>query len=138
VYQVKNRVFHGDSLEGDRFGKHPIADVGVKATGFHQIDGHCEQVPEIRLQTAQIEEIATYVEVDKKVDIAGRIVITPGNRSEDPDIRSAMQTSKSQNCGTLVGLEMLKGHFVLNPLCIRPETPGQNDDITVVTVRRAA
>lgn len=138
MYQVENRVFHGDLLEGERLGKHPVADKGVEATGFHQIDRHRQQVTEVRLQTTQIEKITARVEVYKEVDIAGRIVFTPGNRSEDPDIRSAMQASESQNCGTLVGLEMLEGHFTLSSLCTRQGHWGQNDDITVVTIRRNA
>ena len=134
VKEIEYRVFHRFVLKRDRFGKDAVADVGVKAGGFHQINGRGQQVTKVRLQPPEIEQIAAGFEVDQEVDIAAGAALPPGNRSENPHVRGAMKPGERQNRGSLFELERFERHQLL--LCIIAQAWGQNDDITVVTVRR--
>jgi hypothetical protein len=134
VKQVEYRIFHSPALERDRFGQDTVADIGVETSGFHQIDGRGQEVPKVRLKPAQIEQIPTGFEVHQKVDVAAGTAFVPRNRTEHTHVRRAMKTGQRQNGRPLFGLERLERHLPL--LCIIAKAWGQNDDITVVTVRR--
>lgn len=129
------------ALERDRFGQDSVADIGVETGGFHQIDGRGQEIPEVRLQPTQIEQIPAGFEVHQEVDIAAGTAFAPRNRTEHPHVRGAMKTGQRQNGRPLFGLEHLEVQGSLPIVCnkpVRDKQWGQNDGITVVTVRRNA
>ena len=134
VNEVEDWVFHRFALKRDRFGKDAVTDVGVKASGFHQIHGSSQQVAKVRLQPPEIEKIAAGFEVDQEVDIAAGAAFPAGDRAENAHVRGAMKPGERQNGGSLFELERFDRHLL--PLCIIAKAWGQNDDIIVVTVRR--
>ena len=141
VKQVEYRIFHSPALERDRFGQNTVADIGVETGGFHQIDGRGKEIPEVRLQPTQIEQIPAGFEVHQEVDIAAGTAFAPRNRTEHPHVRGTMKTGQRQNGRPLFGLEHLKVQGSLPIVCnkpVRDKQWGQNDDMTVVTVRRNA
>ena len=54
------------------------------------IDLAAERILKIEDQGAQIEDIATRIELDEEVDVASGHRVTPGHRPEGPDVASAM------------------------------------------------
>ncbi len=113
VKEIEDRVFHSFALKRHRFGKDAVADIRVKAGGFHQINGRGQQVAKVRLQPSEIEQIAAGVEVDEEVDIAAGATLPAGHRSENSHVRRAMKPSQRQNGGPLFELERFERHHLL-------------------------
>ena len=145
VKEIEYWVFHRFVLERDFFGKDSVADVGVKAGGFHQVDGGGEQVAKVRLQPPKIEQIATGFEVNDEVDVAARAVLVSSNRAKDANVGCTVNSGEIEYRRPLFESKGLQCHKHLSLLCtmwqveVHGETSkawGQTDDITVVTVRR--
>ena len=87
-----------------------------------------------RVPFAEVEDIAADVEVDQKVDIAGRPVLSADEGTEDAHIARSMLLRQFEDRGTLFGLQRVERHGDLSLLCLNNHRRSQNDDTTVVKV----
>ena len=108
----------------------------MKAAGFNEIHGRLEQIAKILLKFAEVEDIAASVEVDQKVDLAGRPVLPADEGTEDAHIARSVLLRQFEDGGTLFGLQRVERHGGLSLLCLNNERRGRNDDTTVVKVAK--
>ena len=69
-----------------------------------------QQLLRIPLQTTQVEQAASRLEVDKKIDIAVGIVLTPRYRTKNAQIPGPSPRGETQDFGTLRVTEFLDRH----------------------------
>ena len=145
--EVKLGVFHEPRLlKSEGLSQNAITNVWMKASGFYQIHGGIQQFPQVGSQCRQIEKRAALFQVYQEIHIAIGALFAPGYRTEHTHIACAVAPGQLDNCVSFGKEESFQQHQFSSSIVAdfekRPQLKakawGQNDDITVVTVRRNA
>lgn len=94
----------------DSVGQNPAHDSQTKAGFNRDVDVMAEQVPKVHQETAEVEEVPAFVEIDEEVDVAGLGRITPRDRAEHARPRSATTTRKFDDLAPSIPKIRQRGH----------------------------
>lgn len=94
----------------DSVSQNPAHDSRAKARLNGDIDVMAEQVPKVHQETAQVEEVPAFVEIDEEVDVAGLGRITSRDRAEHAHPRSATSTRTFDDLAPSIPKIRQRGH----------------------------
>ena len=131
-------------LKSEGLSQNAITNVWMKASGFYQIHGGIQQFPQVGSQCRQIEKRAAFFQVYQEIHIAIGALFAPGYRTEHTHIACAVAPGQLDNCVSFGKAESFQQHqFSISIVAdfekrsqLKAKAWGQNDGITVVTVRR--
>ena len=82
-----------------RFGENPVTEVAGKIARSEQIDRRAEEVLQVLLQAAQVEQRRAGQRIDEDVYIAVASIGTTQDRAEQPQIGRAMAAHQTPDRG---------------------------------------
>jgi hypothetical protein len=74
----------------------------VQASRLDQIDVGRQRVLQIREQSAEVEQIPAFIEVDQEIDVAFRTVFADRDGAKDANVAASMEFCQAQNLGAFL------------------------------------